>query len=266
MLASARDAVLALRLAKAGWFLDPELAEVAFAVMADGRFQRRPGPYRQAFLAGVDVPAAYCATELRLADLTTLERRGPVTRVFDMLAAYRAAGGNGSADIASESFLRSFGYQLAGAQRAAALFTALDAMLGGMSARRIGRVALRPRYFRRRVEAALNVVDDPSLDAETEALWLDSQGGGRGLRNAIAHGDAGAIGPDADPSALRLQALVRALLPQYVAFAIRWAEGSASIVEGFRLPPGCSFAAAYNKILEALARGDAGARELLRAF
>ena len=90
-----------------------------------------------------------------------------------------------------ESFNRSYGYQLLPPSRAGNLFTALDAMLGGMSAWKIGRVPVKPRGYARRVEVALRTSAAPEsvADAETLSKWLASPHGGRGLRNAIAHGE-----------------------------------------------------------------------------
>ncbi len=259
MLDAAEDAVLALRLYQDGWFLQPDLAELVFT---DGEhlLRREPGPYRQAFMSGVPrmLGGNY---SLRLSDLTAeASRPGPVTRVFEKIAAYRATGGNTAVDTALDNFRRSFGYQMMGVQRLAHLFVSLDALFGGMSARRIGAVDLRPRFFRRRLEAALTAaVGD---DLSDEASWLDSRA--RVLRNAIAHGDSIETIVDADVGAVRVQRLLRPLVQAVLTFASRWASNSRPIIERFRLPATCSFGGAYNKVLEARARGIDDGLDLLR--
>jgi hypothetical protein len=264
LLQSTRDAVLALRLFKPGWFLHPELAETAFVVAAEGwDIRRTPGPYRQAFMTS-DPYRPYAGYALSLGELTThLNERRRVTRIFDLLTSYRAPGGNSSVEIALENFDRSFAYQMTGAQRAANLFMALDTMLGGMSARRIGRVPLRQRYFRRRVQAALSAANDQGIDVVDEAKWLDAKEGGRGLRNAIAHGDLGAVAFEIDPVIPRLQHIVRLILLQYLIFAIRWACASEAIAARLALPQ-LSLAAAYNKVLELQVSDDCAALDLLQ--
>jgi hypothetical protein len=140
---------------------------------------------------------------------------------------------------------------------------ALDAMLGGMSARRIGSVPLRQRYFQRRVQAALSVTDYQSLDIVVEAKWLDSRDGGRGLRNAIAHGDVSTITFDVDAVVPRLQQIVRLILRQFIVFAIRWDSDSESIAARLNLPQS-SLVAAYNKVLELRVSNSDAALNLLQ--
>ena len=101
---------------------------------------RAPGPYRQVFVSdATHIPMA--RFELKLDDLNQrLDSPGPIAATWELLQDYRRSGGNTSVEIAIESFNRSYGFQLRPPSRAANLFTALDAMLGGMSAWKIGRV------------------------------------------------------------------------------------------------------------------------------
>jgi hypothetical protein len=249
MLREARDAVLVLRLFKPGWFLEPEFAEVCFAV-AEGFWQisRRPGPYRQSFLTGVEaLPLA--PYHLSLADLTTPpDAAGPIAETWELLMAFRARSGNASVEIALENFNRSYGFQLTPVDRLANLFVALDAMLGGMSAKRLGNVRLRRNSYRNRVQAA----------------WLNAMNGGRGLRNAIAHGDHQTLGAAATTAAqARVQHIVRLLLRLYMRFALRWATEEAEISARHGLPARTPLAIAFNTLLEARAEGSAVADQAL---
>jgi hypothetical protein len=257
------DAVLALRLLKAGWFLDPELSERVFAC---GIFNHRlAGPYRQVFLEGVpdDAPPGYdlCISELALEK----GQAAPATNVWQLIRRHRREGAHASADIAIENFHRSYGYQLSGVGRVSFLFTALDAMLGGMSARRIGEVEMKSR-FRDRVVAALRALAETGAGGEVEpnaeASWLDSQG--RHIRNAVAHGRPSDVATEAEEGYDRIQLLVRLLLRQYLEFGIKWAAQSKEISARFDLSAQCTPAAAYNKVLEAHAREVTDASDLLR--
>ena len=264
LLATTRDAVTVLRLYRSGWFLQPEQAMyVYYAPSLSGSLRRAPGPYRQAFVAGVrDLKLS--PYQLRIADLTQArDTPGPITATWLLLEDFRASGGNNSVEIAIEAFNRSYGYQLRAVSRAANLFTALDALLGGMSARRIGKVAINPRGFARRVEVALSLGDPSSAaNPRVEARWLNSEG--RELRNAIAHGNGRAAEADAAASYERLQAIVRALLRQYIGFATRWNADRESVAESVGVPPASSLAATYVSALESEARQPGSARDILQ--
>jgi hypothetical protein len=265
MLQQSRDAVTALRLLKPGWFLQPELAETTFAVAGSGwQIERLPGVYRQAFVAS-DFHMTREGYSLNLNELTTMVMRGRATEIFELLQQYRASGGNGAVDIALENFDRSYGgMATTDTQRAANLFIALDAMLGGMSARRIDRTRLRQRFFRRRVEAALAAADpNLSIDAAREARWLDARDGARSLRNALAHGDAGALDHDLAEAVPRLEHIVRALLLQGLRFSLKWAAEPEAVSARFGVAGPRSFTAAYNKALEGRAAGKDTAVDLL---
>ncbi len=67
----------------------------------------------------------------------------------------------------------------------------------------------------------------------------------------------------AEASRERLQGVVRLLLRQYLEFAVRWAANGEAIAERFRLPARAPLPVAYNKVLEALGRGEQDARDLL---
>jgi hypothetical protein len=262
MIDDAQDAVLALRLLKAGWFLDPELSERVFT---GGLFyQRLAGPYRQAFLGGPpdELPSGY---DLRIDELAV--ERGqdtPVTKMSKLVRIYREEGAHASADIATENFHRSYGYQLAGTQRAAFLFTALDAMLVGMSARRIGEVKLKST-FRDRIAAALETLartdSGARIEPNKEAEWLDSHG--RRIRNALAHGRPSDVAMEAEDSYDRIQTIIRLLLRQYLEFSVKWVTRSTEISVWLDISAQSSPTAAYNKALQSHAQEAIDVLDLL---
>jgi hypothetical protein len=264
MLREARNAVLVLRLLRPGWFLDPTIAETCFAIAGEEwQLQRFPGPYRQAFSIGAGT-APLLSYRLNIDDLTTRSGiPGSTAALWALLTEFRRISGNASVEIAIENFDRSFGLNLWPMDRLAFLFIAMDAILGGMSTMRIGKVLLRRKSFRRRVASALIVSRMSVIDGNTEAEWLDSPFGGRGLRNAIAHGGQHTIGDGIEQVPERVQRVLRLLLRQYLSFAIRWAENTATVSERFDLPPCCSLSGAYNKVLEARAWGIDEANDLL---
>jgi hypothetical protein len=227
---------------------------------------RAPGPYRQVFVAG-QVQAPMPGYELKIDDFSRgFDTAGSIGATWDLLEVYQLTGGNSSVEIAIASFNRSYGFQLRPASRTANLFTALDAMLGGMSAWKIGRVPIKPRGYARRVEAALRCAAGsapPHDDARELARWLNSERGGRGLRNAIAHTSGREVEDEAQRAHDRLQGVVRALLRQYVHFSTIWAhDGEASAARlGIAMdsPP----AAAYVTTLEAEARQRGAMADLL---
>lgn len=242
------DAVSALRIAKSGWFLDPRQVALTFTINERSWSIRRvPGPYRQAMLGGIATPLPPYA--LSIADLGTGEGMGDVCSHAAAIAQYRSSGGNPAADIALAQFNRSFGLSLANGDRAAMLFTSIDAMFGGMSARKIGRMRLKRFGFRGRVEEALLAAGTPE-EAKTEAGWLDWSEGGRGLRNALAHGDIGRLPPGMpDEAVLRLQNIVRKILPGFLAFSVRIAADQDGYAE-LDLTAQAGVTAAYNRALE----------------
>ncbi|WP_068078202.1 hypothetical protein [Novosphingobium lentum] len=248
------DAVHALRLAKPGWFADPVQVALTFAINAAGwRIERMPGPFRQLQAGPGDTPLPPYA--LSISDLGTASSSGCVHAMGQLVRQYRELAPNAAVDIALGEFSRAQGPSLTPDDRAAMLFTAIDAMFAGMSARRIGRVALRRFGFRKRVATALLAVGMEPAAADAEAAWLDWEHGGRGWRNALAHGD-----PSRQTTAgsrtdlLRLLELVRALLPGFVSFAIRWQFERDDLTTGFGLPPNAGLTAAFNIALE---RGEA---------
>ncbi len=262
MRTAAQDALLALRLHKPGWCIDPDLTE--WALVKESSIIRSPGPYRQAFMMGVPegTPQGYV---LGINELTGAGHvKGPVSTLYDQIVIYRLHA-NSAADIAIENFTRSFGYQLAGVHRVAFLFTVIDAMLGGMSARRIGDLKLK-RRFRQPVTAALQAPSDEpwiGVDATAEelAMWLDTAG--RSIRNAIAHGEARKVAQEAENNWMLLQAIVRIVLRQFIRFSIKWNDEKTTLSKRLNLDASAALVQAYNRALERGADGDEAVLDLL---
>jgi hypothetical protein len=264
LLRVANDAVTALRLFRAGWFLHPVQAMYVFEAPLAPNVARAPGPYRQAFVSG---QAPLARFELRIEDLTrTLDAPGPIAATWSLLESYRRTPGNASVEIAIESFNQSYGFQLRPMSRAGNLFTSLDAMLGGMRAWKIGRVPVKPRGYARRLESALrtSAAGEAAGDARESARWLESSRGGRGLRNAIAHGADEALDETANDAHERLQAIVRAVLGQYLHFATRWAEGGVETAARLGLHAESPLAAAYVTTLAAEVKAPGSMLDLLQ--
>jgi hypothetical protein len=266
LLSMAHDAVTALRLYRPGWFLQPEQAMYVFyAPSLLWNIVRAPGPYRQVFLSDpTQVPMALF--ELKPDELTQqLDSPRPIMAIWELFREYRRSGGNSSVEIAIESFNRSYGFQFRPQSRASNLFTALDAMLGGMGTGKIGRVPVDPRGFARRVEAALKAAS-PRFPGEPDdaARWLNSDRGGRGLRNEIAHRSGSKVETQAQDAYERLQSIVRTLLLQYLKFSTVWARQHDEIAERLGLAADSSLSAAYVTILEAEARQPASMSDLLQ--
>jgi hypothetical protein len=267
LLSMARTAVTTLRLFRPGWFLQPEQAMYVFcAPSLPLNVLRAPGPYRQVFVSNpTHIPMARLV--LKRDDLTQrLESPGPIAATWELLQDYLRSGGNASVEIAIESFNHSYGFQLRPSSRAANLFTALDAMLGGMSAWKIGRVPVKPRGYARRVEVALRCATEPSFpgDPHDAARWLHSASGGRGLRNAIAHGTGSEVQAEANDAYERLQAIVGALLRQYLHVAIIWARQPEETAARLGLGAGSPVAAAYVTTLETEAKRPGSMLDLLQ--
>lgn len=269
MLSQVHTSVLALRLFKQGWFLTPDQAEVCFAIKEHvWDLQRTPGPYRQAFLAG-DAQMPFPGYELKISELTTsTKQKGAVTVLWEQLNTVRSHASNGSLDIALENFNRSYGFQLKPSQRLAALFIALDAMLGGFHETEPGGVKLSGREgkFTQRFKAAMLAAGEDFIAANQQLGWLNEAGkpgGGRWLRNRIAHGDDVDFTGISGGSQLRLQAIIRTLLRQYISFLAHWHNRRDELCERLALPENCSPVGAYNAALAAYAAEDAGVAALL---
>lgn len=266
LLSMAHTAVTALRLYRPGWFLQPEQAMYVFyAPSLALNILRAPGPYRQVFVSDpTGVPMALF--ELKLDELTQrLDSPRPIKAIWELLQSYLRSGGNSSVEIAIESFNRSYGFQLRPASRAANLFTALDAILGGMRTREIGRVPVDPRGYARRVAAGLRAASPPFPgDPDDAGRWLDSNRGGRRLRNEIAHRSGSEVEIEAQRAYERLQSIVRTLMLQYLYFSTVWARQHDALAARLGLAAGSSLSAAYVTILEAEARRPASMSDLVQ--
>jgi hypothetical protein len=268
---AARTAVTALRLHRPGWFLEPTQALTVYyapslAVGGLAPVVRAPGPYRQIFVSG-DTHRPAMPYALRLADLTVDPHQpGPIAHVWALLQAYQWAGRNTSVDIAIEAFHQSYGFQLRPASRVGNLFTALDAMLGGMSAWKVAGVPVKPRGYARRAEAALRTSRSPAPvdDPVSTARWLHHDRGGRGLRNGLAHGNAAVLDGEVATAHERLQAIVRAVLWQYLELAVAWARNPDACAAQLALRTETPLAAVYVTALEAEARRPGILEALLR--
>ncbi|MDX2464155.1 MAG: hypothetical protein QNK31_06560 [Porticoccus sp.] len=251
----AHDTVTTLRLYRAGWFLQPELAFFTFYApdLPINNVVRSPGPYRQAFVTGTaHLPMP--GYGLSIHDCSEkIDTPGPISIFWELIQSYRNFDGDTSIDIAIESFNHSYGYQLIPTQRVSNMFIALDAMLGGMNKRKIGKVSIKQRGFTRRVETALSTAKKlPFLGApHMEARWLNYKDGGRGLRNAIAHGEGQTVSSIAEESYDRLQAIIRVILCQYIQFFLLWSTEKSAIATRLDIPTESPLAAAYVKTLEA---------------
>jgi hypothetical protein len=246
-----RDALLALRLFRKGWIMDPYLVEYSF-MDNDNFIIRNPGPYRQIFMAGFDnnFPDFY---SLDPKDLTySVNENKPLRKIFDLISDYRNSGGNQSMEVAIENF--GLSYSLPGniswEQKISFLFTALDAMLGGMSLhRRNNRYYLRDTemevFFRERIQQVLSLCG--YSNAEEESQWVDSL---RHLRNPIAHGSRSGVEKDAEESFERFQEVIRSILKHYMAFALRYKTGRTQIAELLGLELTTGLTEMYNKALE----------------
>ena len=135
-----------------------------------------------------------------------------------------------------------------------------------MSAWKIGRVPVKPRGYARRVEVALRCAASQAIpgDPQDAARWLHSQRGGRGLRNAIAHGTGSKVEAEAQRAYERLQSIVRALLRQYLHFSVIWARQHEETAARLGLAAGSPLAAAYVTTLEVEAKHPGSMLDLLR--
>ncbi len=270
MIEEARDAVLALRLFKPGWFIDPEMAECAFVQKPN--IARLPGPFRQAFMESVpeELPARY---SLRMEDLSARNavpspQKGPASPVaglWNLMEQYKHIAHHTTADIAIENFNRSYGFKLRGTQRAAFLFAVIDTLLGGMDATRIGRLKLHS-HFRERVYAALDAVQGTWLGTDSTPLeltqWLNTAG--RRMHVAITKGEASTVDVEANGSWEYIQLIVRVILRQYIEFSVKWFKNPAAVCGRLGLPDQVAPVIGYNLALELKVKNGAKVDDLLR--
>jgi hypothetical protein len=210
---AAEDAARALRLAKAGWFLDPALSEVIHDV-GNGRLTRAMGAYRMLYhdedAAHGRPPREHCL-QLSTADFTV---DSPLQSAFKLLRQHRG-GPAVSAEMALEAFGRSYGCKLAVSQRIVLLSLAMEVALGphrGIS----GQAPLAAR-----LRAALTLAG--MTEADETADWFAKEI--RYLRNDVAHGrSVDEVAHEA--TVRRLTDLVRAVLLRYLVFSRDWIAGT----------------------------------------
>ena len=208
------DSVLILRLFKPGWFFSPHLFQICYST-TEGHYGREPGPYRQIQKKhfGDFDSQHYC---LDLSELVTgnIQASAPISPTSRLVRQYRDTGTDSSVEYAARNFHLSYSLFVCWAQRCSHLFTALDTMLGGMSATTIYDTPLKTRFK----ERVLLLLQNAALnDAETETRWLDDHlAGGRYIRNNIAHGNLEAVEESSRQSYARLQRLARVILKQYI--------------------------------------------------
>ncbi len=258
----ARDAVLALRLLKPGWFIDPEMAECAF--VQKPRIVRVPGPFYQAFMESIpeELPTRY---KLKIDDLSTQKgASSPIARLWNLVEQYNHIAHHTTGDIAIANFNKSYGFKLRGTQRAAMLFTACDALLGGMSAESIGRLKLKS-HFRERLYAALDAVQGMWLGTDSSpvelAQWMDTFG--RRIHRAVSYGMSNDVAVEAEGSWEYIQLIVRVLLRQYLEFSVKWFKNAGEIRSRLGLPDSVSPAIGYNLALELKANNGMDVNDLL---
>ncbi len=262
MIEHARNAILALRLFKPGWFIDPEMAECAFVQKPS--IIRLPGPYRQVFMESVPegLPSSY---PLRLQELSTQKGTpSALSSLWNLIEQYNHIAHHTTADIAIENFNRSYGFQLKGTQRAAFLFTALDTLLGGIDAEKIGRLKMNSP-FRERVYAALDAVEGAWQGSDatpTElAQWINTAG--RRMQHILALNGAEEIAVEADGGWAYMQMIVRVLLRQYIEFSVRWFKNPTAIQKRLGLPADVPPVIGYNLALELKTKQRANLDDLL---
>jgi hypothetical protein len=232
------DVLLGLRLLKDDVFLDFEYGGryVTAPSEADAftLSSRLPGPYRQTH---VDT-AGHERYTLRRDELEDVEGLAFICRT------YRETGVDSTGAIALENFRHAHGVHIGDVDRLAFLFVALEALFGGYNEReRFGRVPLAQRA---------------ALDDETRAYLA---GEGRGLRNAVAHGNppTGELGHHVS----RLLAVVRAGLVDYMWFCIGLEDTQPEVATLIGERASSSRMRSFNELRARLLEGDERAASLL---
>lgn len=254
LLDQVRRSILVLRLLRPGWFLDPELAEVVFAVNDTGwHIVRRAGPYRQAFLHSGTAPPLP-GYELEIADLTTdRDSPGVIQRWWEALERIHAVEGSAPLEIAFDAFNRSFGLGSTTTDRLAHLFIAFDAVYGGFNERAPGGVPLAGSKGRLygRLKNALMASGLDAIVAGRESAWMchADPGEGRWLRNRVAHGESLPGGDEMTEAVLRVQDIVRRSLRSCVRICHFWHQDRDRMAKLYDLAPDTLPIGAFNRFL-----------------
>jgi hypothetical protein len=245
-----RMAVTALRLYKPGWFLDPSAGQIS---VRDGEFILKwPGLYRDMLPRLVYGWSPEDGYRLSIQDLLPVDSEGMeqpprLYRIAEALGSLKRDHGfpEGRPALATWNF--SYEYGLSDRQRYSLLFTALETALGPMSSwsadDSVGRMP-----FQRRVERAIRLSGRP--DAKECADWMDNPRGGRGIRNAIAHGSQ--LVDDHTLVLARLREVVRSSLLALVGFAAASQDN-----EGINVRP-----AGFVQLLISIDRGDVSEKDV----
>jgi hypothetical protein len=260
------DAVLTLRLLKKGWFMHPMFIEEVHIPNNGLKNFRTRRPYRQMFLAGLNnnFPEFY---KLELSDLSPkTDLISHIFKISSLIKRYKESGLNQPAYTAIENF--HLAYALPGhiesEQRLNFLFTALDAMLGGMSLRMDGKKwrlnnTEMTIFFKERLLEILKLSN--TFDAEESANWMDTTI--RKLRNKLAHGKKQSVTTESNEVYEQLLSIIRILLINFLQFSIRWNENRESIVNILNLDENLSLVESYNKVIELSFLGNISAKKIL---
>ena len=261
------DAVTVLRLLKPGWFMDPRFAEYTF-MSSDYYIEREPGPYRQLMFRTLFEPTA-ASYSLSINELRrTLEEETPASRLWSLLQNYRQSGKNAAIEIALTNFNLSYSLHVSNSQKLGFLFTALDAIFGGMSLhKKKGKLYLRNTlmkdFFEDRLFHFMTLIEDPK--AKEDIAWIKKHM--RSLRNKIAHGSLGDNQKLAGKHHERMLDLLRRIIPAYLKFCTFWNQFHDRIQESLELAPeGQSLVEAFNKAISRSIANDAYATQLLQSL
>lgn len=214
--AAAEDVVRALRLYRAGWFLDPSLSETIHD-NGGGRLTRAMGAYRMLYHdedTQSSRPQPQDCLKLEVSDFAD---GSALHGIFAVLRQHRQAPA-ASAEMALEAFGRSYGCRLDVAQRVLLLSLAMEVLLGSRQAGR------EQAPLDKRLQAALALAG--ANDGGAIAHWFDTEA--RILRNAVAHGRK--LNNQTHARAARqLSDLTRSVLMRYLVFSRHWSEGDPGI-------------------------------------
>ena len=263
---SVRSAILAFRLYRPGWFMDPVLSEIIYAAKGEldlGHYtgERHMGAYRLAFydedvdsLRGRDLYEIEKSAIARSQDAQT-----ELSRIGNAIANRDRLGGQISIDVALSNFRASYGFMATAAQKGMMLFMALDALLGGMNAKEIGEYKLKVP-FRDRLATALSVAG--RSNGQSVAKWVDTQC--RSIRNGIAHGRSLQVEQAAQAAVPDMQDVIRVLLRQILGFEQQWFRHRDAVLQSIQAKPTLACIAVWNALLERVAQLGGESKEHAR--